>query len=241
MYVELNGRRSRDPWSFRQTGGYHKFSATSNCNRVILLHPNDEALAQYKLENHAKSSHKSALAQHPLNIHLIVISSYLINWQDYIEYLASEVEQIVRIMKPSHEVADAKEVQRRLLEVVDTSAPQTAPMIQPDRLQKLRHLEDKIVCKACRCLRSTIVLVKTLMTVNTAITNSNPQKSSVHKELLQLEHRLEGHINAAEILAQRVQATLGLVSCPVDQDLREHGADIIAYESSRCGEPSYLE
>jgi len=100
MYVELNGRPPpRDPWSFRQTGGYHKFSAKSDCNRVILLHPKEKAVAQRRLEDHARSSNKAALAQHPLNIHLMVISSYLINWQDYIENLATELEQIVRMME----------------------------------------------------------------------------------------------------------------------------------------------
>lgn len=106
----------------------------------------------------------------------------------------------------------AKNGQRRHLDVVEPNAPRAIPVIQPSHLQKLRHLEDKVVCKTCRCLRSTVVLVQTLMIVNTAIANSSPQKSSVQKELLQFEHRLEGHINAAEILAQRVQATLGLVS-----------------------------
>lgn len=89
-------------------------------------------------------------------------------------------------------------------------------MIDPDRLQTLRHIEDKIVCKACRCLRSTIVLVQTLKVVNTNVASNNAllgiESQTVHRELQQFEYRLEGHINAAEILAQRVQATLGLVS-----------------------------
>jgi hypothetical protein len=95
--------------------------------------------------------------------------------------------------------------------VADTTAARDAPIIQPDRLQDLRHIEDKIVCKTCRCLRSTIVLIHTLRDVNNAIPNRKGQNASVHRELLQFEQRLEGHINAAEILAQRVQATLGLV------------------------------
>jgi hypothetical protein len=99
--------------------------------------------------------------------------------------------------------------------VADISEPDAICAINPERLQMLRHIEDKIVCKACKCLRSNIVLVKTLMSINTAFATKIPSLGessySVHQELQIMEHRLESHINAAETLAQRVQATLGLV------------------------------
>jgi hypothetical protein len=97
MYVERNGKRPpRDPWSIRQTGVVHKFSAAMCSSQAILLHPNNEAVAQARLEAFAASANRSALAQHPLNLHLVIISSYISNWQEYIESLASELEQIVR-------------------------------------------------------------------------------------------------------------------------------------------------
>jgi hypothetical protein len=96
MYVELNGKRApRDPWSFRQTGVYHKFSATNNNSQIILLHPNNEAVAQSRLEALAHTPHKAELTQHPLNIHLVIISTYLSHYQEHIESLADELEQIV--------------------------------------------------------------------------------------------------------------------------------------------------
>ena len=53
------------------------------------------------------------------------------------------------------------------------------------------------------------------MSINTAFATKIPflgeSSYSVHQELQIMEHRLESHINAAETLAQRVQATLGLV------------------------------
>jgi hypothetical protein len=71
------------------------------------------------------------------------------------------------------------------------------------------------VCKTCRCLNSTLTLVQTLGVINAALTVSGTSSSedshAVQQELQLFEHRLQGHINAAEILAQRVQATLGLV------------------------------
>jgi hypothetical protein len=96
MYVERNGRRPpRDTWSFRQTGVVHKFSREMCSSQIVVLHPNNEAVAQTKLEALAESSHKAEVTQHPLNVHLVIIWSYLANWQDYIESLASDLEQIV--------------------------------------------------------------------------------------------------------------------------------------------------
>jgi hypothetical protein len=108
MYVESNGKSSPyDPWSFRQTGAHHKYSVKDNSHRVILLHPNDRAIAQSRLKGHAQSCRKAALASHPLNVHLMVLSSYLINWQDYIESLAKELESIVRVLVEKNGVAEA--------------------------------------------------------------------------------------------------------------------------------------
>jgi hypothetical protein len=96
MYVELNGKRApRDPWSFRQTGVYHRFSTANSNSQIILLHPNNEAVAQSKLETLAQSEHKADLMKHPLNIHVVIISAYLTNYQEHIESLADELEQIV--------------------------------------------------------------------------------------------------------------------------------------------------
>lgn len=98
MYVERNGRSApRDPWSYRQTGNYHKFNATKSCSQIVLLHPNNEAIAQTRLEGHAESPWTADLANHPLNVHLVIISSYLVNWQEYVESIATELEQIVRL------------------------------------------------------------------------------------------------------------------------------------------------
>jgi hypothetical protein len=103
MYVERNGRPApRDPWSYRQTGSYQKFNAAKRCSQIVLLHPNNEAISQTRLAGHAESLWRSDLANHPLNVHLVIVSSYLVNWQEYIESLASELEQIVRVNYDVH-------------------------------------------------------------------------------------------------------------------------------------------
>jgi hypothetical protein len=99
MYVEPSGRpHPRDPWSFRQTGVEHRYESTTNRNLIVLLHNNDESSAQERLEKHANSSERYALAAHPLNVHLVIISSYMVHWQDHIENLARSLQDIVRVM-----------------------------------------------------------------------------------------------------------------------------------------------
>lgn len=106
MYVELNGKQPpHEPWSFRQTGVYHKYKASSKDNRAIILHPNDAAQAQARLKSFVHPTQPSKLAEHPLNIHLVIISTYLVHWHKYIENLASELEQIVRPSKKVFGVA----------------------------------------------------------------------------------------------------------------------------------------
>lgn len=59
-------------------------------------------------------------------------------------------------------------------------------------------------------------LVHTLITIKKALIVSGDTSvetsHDVHQELQLFEQRLESHINAAEGSAQRVKATLGLVS-----------------------------
>lgn len=77
-------------------------------------------------------------------------------------------------------------------------------------------MEDKVTCKAYRCLQSTIALVKTLMQINESLATSGrfewDRCEEVKRELQLLEHKLQGYVNSVEILGQRVGATLGLVS-----------------------------
>ncbi|KAI4948625.1 hypothetical protein J4E86_007973 [Alternaria arbusti] len=214
MYVERNGKRPpRDIWSFRQTGVTHKFASEGCSSQVVVIHPNDEAVAQSKLEAMIDYSDTAQLAQHPLTVHIVILLSYLPNWQDHLESLASDLEQI-----------------RRRIDVVDICESDANPAINPERLQMLRHIEDKIVCKACKCLRSNLVLVQTLTSINTALaTNIPPLRElsyGVHRELQIMEHRLESHLNVADTLAQRVQATLGLLTNLLDIENQANSREI---------------
>ncbi|KAF2708726.1 hypothetical protein K504DRAFT_534314 [Pleomassaria siparia CBS 279.74] len=200
MYVEPSGRQPpRDIWSFRQTGVGHKYERSVNRNTIVLLHNNDESTAQARLEKHATCQERFALAAHPLNVHLVIVSSYVVHWQDHIESLARSLQDI-----------------RKHILVIDTETSN----FQAKELQTLRNIEDKIICRACRCLYSTKVLLKTLVRINDSLPASDPvfasRSASIAQQLQLIDQRLEGHINAAETLALRIQATLGLLTNMLD-------------------------
>ncbi|KAF1967974.1 hypothetical protein BU23DRAFT_572792 [Bimuria novae-zelandiae CBS 107.79] len=192
MFVELNGKElPRDPWSYRQTGIHHKASAINDSSEVVILHLNDNSVAQSRLEKYADSSRRVDLAKHPLKVHL------------YIEDLASDLEQI-----------------RKYIDIVKAGVGHSTLVVNPERLQTLRHIEDKLVCRPSRCLQSTRVIIHTLLIINSAVSDSvislAGESFAIRQELQQFEQRLEGHINAVKILATRVQATLGLLTNLLD-------------------------
>ncbi|KAF2837145.1 hypothetical protein M501DRAFT_995677 [Patellaria atrata CBS 101060] len=196
MYVEPNGRRlGRDPWSYRQTGLYHRYQAKGSTNIFVLLHPKSDSVVQQRIESCSRSpEEKQSLAEHPMYLHLIILKSYTAHWQSYIEDLADGLAKIrSRIL---------------VLNVRESH-------FQPEKLQTLRNLEDKISCKALRCLRSTVKLVQTLKELNVGLEGNKDlefeeKTKQVHQAFRLIIHRLEGHINAAEMLAERIQSTIGL-------------------------------
>lgn len=97
MYVEPSGRPpGRDPWSIRQTGVYHRWDASVDVNLFILLHPRHSPPVQEKLENLAhKPDERDALVEHPLNVHIVLLTSCLSFWQAYIQDLAKKLSDYV--------------------------------------------------------------------------------------------------------------------------------------------------
>ncbi|KAF2809485.1 uncharacterized protein BDZ99DRAFT_531837 [Mytilinidion resinicola] len=200
MYVEPSGRPTdRDQWSFRQTGVYQKHSMKTRQSKCILLHSNDEPALQKRLEKHAESPEKLALARHPMNVHLVVLSTYIVHWQDYIESMAKSLQDI-----------------RKYVLVIDTKRTK----VEAKQLQTLRNIEDKIVCRAIRCLQSTGKTVKTLMEISGSWPKADAtfavESTSVYERLRLIDHRLENYVNSAEILAERTRATLGLLTNMLD-------------------------
>lgn len=201
LYIEPNGRPSpKDPWSLRQTGVYQKYSRSGNCTFGMLLHPNSNSVAQTRLETAAETRNENhGLREHPLNMHLIILSSYFNHWQAYIESLAAEVGKI-----------------RDKVQVVNV---EEGPL-KAEMLQHLRNLEDKVVLRTLGSIRSSISIVELLAEVNRKLKAANvdlsEQSAKMDQHLSAYLNRLRSHLSNAEILEKRVQATIGLLSNLLD-------------------------
>lgn len=95
QYMEKNNRRKGDPWSFRQSGVYQQISVSSRRSTWIILQPSDGVRAQLKrvLESSLEQGRKSN--ESAIYFHVIFLSSMAGNWQEYLEYLHSQVTVFV--------------------------------------------------------------------------------------------------------------------------------------------------
>ena len=95
MYVEPKEDEGPNEWSYRQTCVYHQHSIISKSSRIILLHPNGKTVAQNRIEELVHQSPEEKVSDHPMNIHLVVLSAYLANWPEYNEGIANEISDLV--------------------------------------------------------------------------------------------------------------------------------------------------
>ena len=97
LYIEKNGRRApRDPWSVRQTGVFHEIQSNHRDNCYILIHPMVNSTVQSRLNGLLTHPNTSQLFnQNPLMIHVLIFSSYLENWQPYMESISQTYKSLV--------------------------------------------------------------------------------------------------------------------------------------------------
>ena len=98
-YVERNKRKCGDPWSLRQTGVYHKYSAQDELspeNLWILFHPMPKSVAYKRLqETTAAELRGRDTRPDPLRLHLLVFSSYVDNWRLYLHDITRKFLELV--------------------------------------------------------------------------------------------------------------------------------------------------
>lgn len=93
--MEKNNRRKGDPWSLRQSGVYQQISVSSRRSTWIILQPSNGVRAQLKqaLESSLEQSREGD--ESTAYLHIIFLSSMAGNWQEYLEYLHSQVNAFV--------------------------------------------------------------------------------------------------------------------------------------------------
>ena len=82
----------------RQTGVYHRYSPTTKTSICILLHPMTYSRAHARLQSVWRTSGGvKNFSEHPLNLHMLILSSYVNNWQIYLDDLAWTFKSLVLI------------------------------------------------------------------------------------------------------------------------------------------------
>lgn len=95
--VELNNRvlsEGQVPWSIRQTAVYHKFTPNgTRKSTFILIAPS--ATGESMLDESLDLGMETPDALAPFNIHRLLISDSLRNWQEYISYVDDQLTEQV--------------------------------------------------------------------------------------------------------------------------------------------------
>jgi hypothetical protein len=94
--VDLNGRDRGDPWSLRQCGVYQQICLKTRRSTWILLQVSRRMRAKLDQALRSRAYKNDKLGIDPVVLHIIFISAMAANWQDYLEYLHSQLAILVR-------------------------------------------------------------------------------------------------------------------------------------------------
>ncbi|TLD24526.1 hypothetical protein E2P81_ATG11862 [Venturia nashicola] len=208
-YVEENRRQSKDPWSYRHTGVYHRH--TPNFDLFILLHPNqsntleNRVLSMLGLNSFIAPTGNHVISFNPYRFHTAVLFSFLDNWRWYFRYLgdifATENSRAM-VLKPEQTHAD-------------TSF---------ERVKNLRNIND-FAQFAKGCCTSWLELAEGLRDGGLDLTGLSVDMN------LQVT-TMKGYIKSSETLIDRIRNTIDLVgytltlhnqleTAKVDEELRD--------------------
>ncbi|KAF1349799.1 hypothetical protein BDV97DRAFT_175555 [Delphinella strobiligena] len=198
VYMEPNGRRApKDPFSQRQTGVFHRYKPGDKSNFVILLHPMENSRAQQRLESLSERERGNRASQSPLDIHMLVLSSYLNNWRAYIESLADQ----------------SKELRQKVLAI---DIHRSHSVLNIDTLATLRNLEDKISFRTLGGLKGTIDTIDTLLDLSQRLFKDkcieDQSFDNCKGTLITYRDRMQSHIGSVEIMEKRIVATIASLS-----------------------------
>lgn len=98
-YAERRMGDPDEPWSIRQTAVYHQQRCRTDESIFLMLHPLYGSHADTQLRQSLKQEDaRQGYVQRPINIHILMVTSYLSRWRDYLLYYEDEVQQLVSLL-----------------------------------------------------------------------------------------------------------------------------------------------
>lgn len=95
QYMEKTNRRKGDPWSLRKSGVYQQISVSSRRSTWIVLQPSNGVRAQLEQAFESSLEQDQEGNESAIYFHVIFLASMAGNWQEYLEYLHSQVTVFV--------------------------------------------------------------------------------------------------------------------------------------------------
>lgn len=95
QYMERNNRGQADPWSLRQSGVYQQVSSSTHHSVWIILQPANDVCAQLEQLLKRGTDTDQESEGRAVHFHVVFLSLMASNWQDYLEYLHSQLASLV--------------------------------------------------------------------------------------------------------------------------------------------------
>jgi hypothetical protein len=97
-YPERNNATRGFPWSMRNTEVYNSLSTTERGKCFwLILHPMNAAEAQLRIETEIAGHERGQrLEANPVYLHLLLLTTYIDNWRDFLSYLGEIYQDKVR-------------------------------------------------------------------------------------------------------------------------------------------------
>lgn len=175
-YVEPNHREHGRRWSERQVGVYHQRRDESNI--LILLHALPASRLQARLEEPCYSEAKDVctISSHrPLNIHVIIISTYIDEWRWYLDDIGRACADLASLGLISAQ-SNADKSQEDAGLTTDLRSPDAYSMSFAT-LQVVRNMELKLLA-AIAVLKATMETLDGLVKIAEEVYQASSQNSA---------------------------------------------------------------
>ena len=91
-YVEEHYRKSSNPFSFRQTGIYHRHSANEELDVFIVVHPVEDSLLEEEVVRILRSKETALdFCKNPFRLHFSPFIMYIDNWRWYLRFIGEQL------------------------------------------------------------------------------------------------------------------------------------------------------
>ncbi|KAI3398691.1 hypothetical protein diail_8730 [Diaporthe ilicicola] len=222
-YVEPNDRNVSERWSSRHLGVYHEHEV--DFDLYILVHCSRSS-ALYSMCSSASGSRPGSqnalkdIAQNPERLHDLILQTYVHHWRPYLRSWGNEVSKMVS----STQLVDHRcsihlsSVQSNQAMVSKVAEAGTQSYVW---LRRLRSLRDRVDLASGHCMSNLVVI----QSINQS--RQTKTESQDHRRLSSVEGTINSCIKNSQLLKDRIDNTIELISCTLKIHSHEEAAKLV--------------